>query len=350
MIHSIAYSDPQLFAGWPANNGMWSWPDGEILTGCVTGCFVVQPGHNLVEPHTQRLLRSLDGGATWQVETPAGYAGSGGDPQALHEPLCFTLPGFALRVAGAGYHGSDEPRGALYASIDRGRSWSGPFTLGGLNEHPEVFGESFSPRTDTLQVLGPHEALLFLSVRGGKRWKTDRAFCAHTADGGRTFTFRAWLVPPADPFRSVMPATVRLADGTLVSAARRRRTDADVCWVDVFSSPDGGWSWTCLGKVGDTGAWNGNPPALALLDDGRLCCVFGDRTRRLMLARLSPDGGRAWGEERVLRDDFYAPDDEPDFGYPRLAQVPGGDLLALYYWATTAHPQQHIAATRWREP
>jgi len=66
----------------------------------------------------------------------------------------------------------------------------------------------------------------------------------------------------------------------------------------------------------------------------------------MMLARLSLDGGRTWQVESVLRDDFSG-DDEPDFGYPRLTQLPGGELLAVYYWATEAHPQQHIPVTRW---
>jgi hypothetical protein len=347
MRHTIAFYDPKIFAGWPANNGLWVYPDGEVLVGCVTGAYNSQPGHNLLEPYTQRLLRSLDGGETWQVETPRGYAGSGDEPSQLKTPLDFTVPGFALRLEGAGYHGSDEPRGAFYASADRGHSWAGPFALAGLHTNPELEGEAFSPRTDYI-FLNNNEALVFLSVRGGKRWKTDRTFCAHTMDGGMSFSFQSWMVPNEDPFRSVMPSTVRLLGGELVSALRRRRTDAEVCWIDVFSSRDEGTSWQFLGKVGDTGAWNGNPPALVGLPDGRLCCAYGDRERRKMITRTSQDGGQTWQNETVLREDF-AGDDEPDFGYPRLARLPSGELLAVYYWATDSHPQQHIAATRWRE-
>ena len=108
MRHSIAFFDSKTFAGWPANNGLWVYPYGEILVGCVTGAYHSQPGHNLLEPYTQRLLRSLDGGETWQVETPLGYAGSAGEPCPLKTPLDFNIPGFALRMAGAGYHGSER--------------------------------------------------------------------------------------------------------------------------------------------------------------------------------------------------------------------------------------------------
>jgi hypothetical protein len=121
-------------------------------------------------------------------------------------------------------------------------------------------------------------------------------------------------------------------------------------WIDAYRSQDNGATWTLLRRVGEAGGWNGNPPALARLRDGRLCCVYGNRTRRQILARLSADGGRTWGQECVLRDDFQSIDDEPDLGYPRLTQRPDGRLLTLYYWATKEHPQQHIAATIWQPP
>lgn len=37
-----------------------------------------------------------------------------------------------------------------------------------------------------------------------------------------------------------------------------------------------------------------------------------------------------------------------DMGYPRLARRTDGKLVAMYYWASSEHPQQHIAATIWQ--
>ena len=203
-----------------------------------------------------------------------------------------------------------------------------------------------TPRTDCL-ITSAKSGLLFLSAREPESWGSDRVFCARTADGGVTFQFVSWVVSPSDPYRAVMPSTVRCAPGKFVAAIRRRDMNTPEGWIDAYGSVDGGASWSFLSKVGEAGGWNGNPPALAQLDDGRLCCVYGNRTRRQMLARFSRDGGRSWGTALVLRDDFRSIDDEPDFGYPRLVQRADGCLVVLYYWATEDHPQQHIAATIW---
>ena len=58
----------------------------------------------------------------------------------------------------------------------------------------------------------------------------------------------------------------------------------DQGWIDAYRSTDDGASWSFLSRVGETGGWNGNPPALARLRDGRLCCAYGNRSRRQMLA------------------------------------------------------------------
>ena len=94
-----------------------------------------------------------------------------------------------------------------------------------------------------------------------------------------------------------------------------------------------------------TGTANGNPPALVRLEDGRLCCAFGERNQRRRIARFSEDEASTWGDDQVLRDDFMADrHDDPDLGYPRLTQRADGQLLAVYYRATWEWPQQHIAA------
>ena len=54
----------------------------------------------------------------------------------------------------------------------------------------------------------------------------------------------------------------------------------------------------------------------------------------------------SWSDPVVLRDDFATAERMADLGYPRLVQRQSdGKLVAVYYWADAANPQQHIAAT-----
>jgi hypothetical protein len=130
-------------------------------------------------------------------------------------------------------------------------------------------------------------------------------------------------------------------------AALRRKSRANN-WIDCYQSPDDGLHWFHLSRVCETEAgnnYNGNPPALVVMADGRLCCVYGDRTERKMLARYSADAGKTWDEPIVLREDFHSVNGWPDLGYPRLFKRPDGRLVAAYFWCTKERPQTHIEAT-----
>ncbi|MSP13726.1 MAG: exo-alpha-sialidase [Chloroflexi bacterium] len=346
MEHQIIFQEKDRFAGWPANNGVWIWEGREILVGFVTGGYQVQKGHNISEPYQCLLSRSLDGGKSWQMEAPSNFIGMGQPLAPLRQAIDFQHPGFAMRVFGAGYHGADEKRGGFFFSYDRGKTWSGPYFLAGLAQDTCLKDIELTPRTDYL-VEGPHTCLVMLSARQPDAWGSDKIFCARTTDGGRTFNFLSWIVPPEDAFRAVMPCTVRYAGQELVSVIRRRQMGTNTCWIDAYGSQDAGASWSFLSRVGDTGQYNGNPPALVRLQNGRLCCVYGQRTRRQMIAQFSEDAGITWGQEYMLRDDYESVENDGDLGYPRLVQTASGQLVAMYYWADKGNLQEHIAATIW---
>jgi hypothetical protein len=346
MHHVILYAQKDRFAGWPANNGVWTWQGHGILVGCSLGDLEVQPGHNISGTVRSVLLRSLDDGESWALEDPAGYLNDPGPLSDLSQAADFSGDGFAMRVVGTGYHGTEEKRSGFYLSADRGTTWRGPYRFRGIVDREPFCDMEMTPRTDYV-VNGAHDCTVFLSARAPETWGSDKVFCARTTDGGQSFQFVSWMVPPSDPYRAVMPSTVRCSPRKLVSAVRRRDMNAHDGWIDAYVSTDDGQSWSFASKVGDAGSWNGNPPSLARLRDGRLCCVYGNRDRRQIIARTSADEGRSWGNEQVLRADFFSLDDEPDLGYPRLVQCADGHLVAIYYWATADHPQQHIEATIW---
>lgn len=329
--HVVVYHEPGRFAGWPANNGAWSWGD-EILVGFTLGHYkAADEGHSLDgdRPKGPALARSLDGGETWRLEEPASLAANELVP--LTAPIRFTHPDFALRV----------DRDRFRVSYDRGRSWEGPFDLAASFPFP------LTSRTDYL-VNGPDDCLVFLSAEQPEIKAAsyrDRAFCARTTDGGRSFRFISWISGPPLAVRSVMPTTVRLGPQALLSVLRRR--EGDRCWIDAYGSDDDGASWTLRGKVADVAGNNGNPPSLVLLPDGRACVAYGTRLDPCgIAATLSGDGGRTWSDPMPLREDGRT----WDLGYARTLLRPDGKLLTIYYYTTAERPEQHIAATIWEPP
>jgi hypothetical protein len=233
----------------------------------------------------------------------------------------------------------------FFVSLDRGRTWRGPYLFRGL-EHLKL-----TARTDYL--AGPREALVFLSadqpgVKAGNY--QDRALLARSTDGGRSFGFVSWITREPHTTRSVMPSSARVSDREIVTALRRRDDSGSVRrnWIDLHATTDGGATWELRSKVADTDrpetAHNGNPPSLVRLRDGRIVVTYGYRSTPYgMRARISGDGGRTWGREIVLRDDGAS----WDLGYSRSVQRGDGKIVTIYYFTTAARPEQHIAATIW---
>ena len=363
--NAVVFSDPGWFAGWPANNGAWTWDDGkEILVGFTKGPFLETDGHNIAPTNRHNhLARSTDGGTTWSTEEPTNYAGNSAAAVPSPGEINFEAPGFAMKVMADGYHAHTDKKGSFFVSYDKGKNWRGPYRFNGLMDDPNLVGTDCTSRTGYL-VTGPQSCLVFMSARPKDKkvanapqfidfW--DKSYVAETTDGGKTFQFVSWIAPLSSRNRAVMPAVCRLKDGSLVATVRANRVERDAKGegymaghVDAYGSADNGKTWSFLSRVGETGGamQNGNPPALVALKDGRIACAYGDRRTARMMIRLSSDGGKTWGDELVARDDFQRGEDNTsDMGYPRLVTNHANNLVVMYYWATKEKPQGHIAAT-----
>ena len=279
-----------------------------------------------------------------------------------------------MKVMANGYHGHTDKVGSFFVSDDKGKNWRGPYRFNGLMEDPNLVGTECTSRTGYL-VTGPKSCLIFMAARpkdfkklkgqstgtidGGKpsRWVApwDKSYVAETTDGGKSFHFVSWIAPLSGPHRAVMPAVCRLKDGSIVATVRANRVERDAKGegymaghVDAYGSADNGKTWSFLSRVGETGGamQNGNPPALVALKDGRIACAYGDRRTARIMVRISSDGGKTWGDERVARDDYQREEqNESDMGYPRLVTNHENQLVVMYYWGTKEKPQSHIAAT-----
>ncbi len=341
-------AEPGRFLAWPANQGLWSWENGrELLVGYINGPWVDKPdGHKIGSPQLLQLARSRDGGRSWsrqEPDPPFSLDGKAGQPT---EPIRFDDPDLAVRVLADGRKDPEQRLGRFYVSADRGHSWQGPYRFQGLEREPALRGLILTSRTSYL-VRGPASILFLLSARDPRLGKfnnrLDKTFVAESLDGGLSFHFVSWVVPWSDGRRAVMPSSVDLGDAGLVTALRRRDPlagEQEANWIDAYGSSDGGRSWTFLSRVGETGAHNGNPPALTRLRDGRLACAWADRDGQRMLLRLSADGGRSWGSQRLIRSNPHS----FDMGYPQLRQNDRGELVLLYYLATDERPYSYIEA------
>lgn len=348
IAHVPVYAVAGRFGGWPANHGIWAWGD-EIVVGFSAGHYMdLGPKRHAIardKPEEHLLARSRDGGRTWAIENPGrqgtlvGTRGMrhGTIPTDVSEPepipcpggVDFTHPDFAMT---ARMGGIDAGTSRIYYSTDRAKTWKGPFSL-------PLFGQpGIAARTDYL-VNGKHECLLFLTASKANR-KEGRVICAGTIDGGKTWSFIANIGPEPTGY-AIMPATVRLAPGKILTTIRCR--EGDKSWIDAYRSSDDGKNWNYLSRPApDCG--EGNPPALIRLRDGQLCLTYGFRAEPFGIhARFSSDGGQTWTKPFILRDDGAS----RDLGYPRTVQRPDGKIVTIYYFHDKTGVDRTIQATIW---
>jgi len=336
MEHIVVYREPGRFAGWPANNGIWSWGD-EIVVGFVEGRFkFVSPFDHPIdsaEPETTRFARSLDGGRTWSIEVPSFLDKKGKQraPVERTRPIDFSHPDFAMRLR---MNRTPPGHSRIYYSRDRCHTWEGPYQL------PKFDQKFIMARTDYL-VDGPHLATAFITSTK-KNGREGRVLCARTTDGGQTWKFVSWVGPEPKGF-SIMPSSVRLSATDIVTILRRK--EGPKHWLDAYRSSDDGRTWRLQREqFASTGGSHGNPPSLTALGDGRLAVTYGYRSAPFgMRARISDDGGDTWGDEIVLRDDAGC----WDLGYPATTQRADGKLVTVYYYNDALKSERYIAATIW---
>lgn len=351
--HVEVYRKPGEFAGWPANYGLWIWGN-EVVVVFVQGLMGSEGKiHARDRNHPFRPLqaRSLDGGTTWTAEPFSGHvpgtetlsadehvvealrAGSniipGRDLLLLNIPIDFLDPETIVMAARTGIRG-----GAVswfYVSRDRARTWQGPHAFGD-------FGlPGIAARTDIIPIA-PNEALLLLTAAKADG-KEGRIFCARTLDGGWSFSFQGFSMDETDGY-AIMPSSVRLPEGRIVTAARRMGAGEEG-WFDMFASDDLGITWRQIGGPIPTG-FGGNPGVLQILPDGRLALLYGYRDEFYGIRlRMSGDGGRTWSPETVVRGDGGS----PDLGYPRAVVKPDGSLLCVYYFNEEEDGERFIAAS-----
>lgn len=328
---------PYPYYGWPANEGIWIWGN-HIVVGFNRGVYEYHPqGHqHSADPITIMQAYSGDGGKTWSLEYPSTFA-DGAPLQPSHPQLNFTAAGFGFKMRKTKY----------WYTYNEGLTWSGPYAFPQFGIPENIL------RTD--YIVNSSTSMKLFLTRAKEDGIEGRPSAAETTNGCLNFTDLGWMAPspptymPVDDERKyfcVMPSTVKIDANTYVTCLRQRRLGEN--WLEIRKSTNGGSTWTYVSTPtysGGPGIQMNNPGSLIKLQDGRLCLTYGWRSEPNsgIRAKMSSDNGTTWSSEIVLRNDGL----NTDIGYPRSVQRPDGRIVTVYYYATSAIPQQHIAATIW---
>ncbi len=347
--HTTVFRDPDRYAGWPANYGMWAWGNELVLVFTLGWPDTAGGFHarDRSKPFETMQARSTDGGENWKVIKAPLVGGLG---LGAHEHLekrvvdtfktqSFQLPDrinfqhedFAVMCGKTGL--TAGAKSWFYTSNDRCESWNGPFDI------PMLEQLGIAARTDWL-IHGPECATVLLSATKPDG-EEGRVFASRTEDGGGSFRFLSWINEYPAGFE-IMPSSLQLEDDSILTAVRGRGIKQRDNWIDLYRSNDGAVSWQRIGKpVGDTGD-GGNPPSLLRLADGRLILTYGlRRPPHGIFAIISEDQGDTWSDPFVIRSGAG----NHDIGYTRSVLRADGAVVTCYYFNDEADGERYIAAS-----
>ncbi len=155
---------------------------------------------------------------------------------------------------------------------------------------------------------------------------------------------KAWEVQSRISGANNETAIFHLGAGRWLAAARS--LGPTKLRLDLFRSEDDGKTWIAADPL--SGAMQ-HPAHLARLQDGRLLLTYGNRVTGQfgVLAKLSADEGKTWGEPLTLVNDLVS----GDCGYPASTQMRDGNVLTAYYSnGTPAHRRYHMGVVIWAPP
>lgn len=344
--HDVVYREETQFCGWPYTMGFWdAGPAGLVANFMSLDVDYADPaglshdhlGERFGRGSRMVTVRSTDRGRSWgepEFDTYPRVTPDEAGPGDLSAwgPFDLTRPEVLIGNVSTRF-GTPESRAYVRVSRDAGRSWtpSALLPLHGLHALSAI---------NSALVRPDGRALLFLTSVSEDGWNRRPLVYAST-DDGTAFHFLSFVTPERDPFaaadgdwhstyrfgghRWFYPRGVLLPDGRILCALRCQRDPTGVMWTELYSSDDGGRTWSFLSRVNDFGA----PGSLVVLADGRLVVVYGYRLPPYGIrAVVSEDGGRTWGPELIVRDDGGS----WDLGYPNAFEVEPGRVGALYYF------------------
>ncbi|MBQ8474186.1 MAG: exo-alpha-sialidase [Clostridia bacterium] len=181
---------------------------------------------------------------------------------------------------------------------------------------------------------------------GVRRDKRPPVTVYSSTDGGRSWSFTG-EVPDGDIITAVNtfePHVVELPNGRLLGAIRTHCDELDPSFT-VFTtySDDRGKTWSKPVGIGV----DGSPPHLMVHSSGAVICSYSCRTDGIRCERavVSYDNGETWTEDYAIDDRL---DRFCDMGYPATVELPDGSLLSVYYQKWPGEWWTSVCCARWR--
>lgn len=206
-------------------------------------------------------------------------------------------------------------------------------------------GVTFSRRYSPL-VNSPHGPVQLsdgtLLYAGKELWHGDnRVGVSISRDDGQTWTWLAAIPTRAGDSHEHYHElhAVEAANGKLIVHIRNHNANNTGETLQC-ESDDGGKTWSTPRSIG---VW-GLPSHLLRLADDRLLMTYGHRRKPLgTQARVSKDHAQVWSESVIISGDGTS----GDLGYPSTVQLPGGDLLSVWYERMAGSDKAVLRQARW---
>jgi photosystem II stability/assembly factor-like uncharacterized protein len=253
-----------------------------------------------LDPNSEHILRTADGGATWQDVTPAQKAGTGaaGSGPAL-QAEAFFLDGQRAWAGFSPQPGSSIIVSSIWYTTDAGQTWQTSAALSQGSGTPEYF----APGPITFLPDGKTGWLL---VHAGQGMNHDYIYIFSTADGGVHWNLK---VDPMDINKGSIMSCYKSGLGFV---------DANSGWlagscngvaagVLLFNTKDGGGAWNAVSLPAPSQAPNiltagdfscgSQPPLFVSAKEGFLamtCSTFDQAKASQTWIYVTTDGGATW--------------------------------------------------------
>jgi BNR repeat-like domain len=342
MAASARGAEPAI-RSWVAIQNVCAWPKLERLTdGTLLAVIFNQPCHGLWEGDLD-CWASRDDGRTWRFR--ARVARHESTQARMNCAVGKARNGDLIALCG-GWSDRNPPfqpsavksstlRPLVSRSADGGHTWK---ITGSLPEPPSTeLGKDnqFIPFGQVEQAAdGSLCAAVYL-----KRGKGRQGFLLRSADDGKTWDDRVVLHPYGNE-----TAILHLGKGKWIAACREFQAGRNEIHLEQYVSADDGRVWTRRQPLTLPGQMPGN---LLRLSDGRILLAYGNRNWNNcgVDARVSQDEGNTWGEPfRIANVPMR------DSGYPSSIQLPGGDIVTVYYTKVSEDFHYEMRVARWTPP